>query len=125
VPNGGYPNGERVGRLEERMNRVEEGIANFRAFHQDVREFITRADTRDEERKDALERRDNEVKEAVRRRESKLNMWFAILGLTVAILTGLVGYLTYRDSQRKLGETAKPVVSSTQDSGLPQGITQP
>ena len=34
---------ERMGRLETRMDRVEEGISNFRAFQADACDFFSRA----------------------------------------------------------------------------------
>lgn len=66
------PAGERVARLEERMNKVEEGVANFRDFQTDVRKFITRSDTREEER------------EKLDRKRAKVHYWW------LALLTGLI-----------------------------------
>jgi hypothetical protein len=48
---------ERFGRLEVRMERVEEGIANFREFQVDARKFFTRADKDAEHRKEVDARR--------------------------------------------------------------------
>jgi hypothetical protein len=93
------------------MDRVEEGVANFREFQNDARKFFTRADTRDEERKIHQDTRDKELKAAVDLHTAKQNKWFALLGLIVATMALLIGWLTYRDSQRKVGDN-HPVTQS-------------
>ena len=35
---------DRVGILEHRVNKVEEGVANFREFQEEARDFFSRAD---------------------------------------------------------------------------------
>lgn len=115
---------ERMGRLETRMDRVEEGISNFRAFQTDARDFFSRADERAIAEKEHGDRRDEEIKEALHSREHsadhKLNAIMAvvaILGALTMSLTLLLGYLTYRDTVRK-NSFAEPV-SQSQDTGIP------
>lgn len=94
---------EAIGRLEERMDRVEEGVANFKAFQRDAREFFTEAqtrallekefrNTRDQEIKDALGATIRHAEEADRKsalRQGWLMAGIGILTLLVAILLGL------------------------------------
>ena len=115
---------ERMGRLEARMDRVEEGISNFRAFQADACDFFSRADERAIAEKEHRDRRDEEIKEALHSREHsadhKLNAIMAvvaILGALTMSLTLLIGYLTYRDTVRK-NSFAEPV-SQSQDTGIP------
>lgn len=115
---------ERMGRLETRMDRVEEGISNFRAFQTDARDFFSRADERAIAEKEHRDRRDEEIKKALHSREHsadhKLNAIMAvvaILGALTMSLTLLLGYLTYRDTVRK-NSFAEPV-SQSQDTGIP------
>jgi hypothetical protein len=60
--------------LDARTKRVEDGVSNFRAFQADVREFITRADTREEERRRFQEIRDKEIKDALQAHYQKINL---------------------------------------------------
>ena len=66
-----------------------------------------------------------EREEGDKARSAKQTTWFTLLGLVVAVLALLVGWLTYRDSERKMGETAKPVVSSMQNSAALPSQYQP
>ena len=117
---------ERVGKLETRMERVEEGIANFRVFQGDARDFFSRADERAISDKEHRDKRDEEIKNALHSREHsadhKLNVIMAvvaILGALTMSLTLLLGYLTFRDTVRK-NSFAEPVSQSrTQDTGIP------
>ena len=38
--------GVKIGKLETRMDKVEEGVSNFRAFQVEARDFFTRSDER-------------------------------------------------------------------------------
>jgi hypothetical protein len=118
--------GERLGRLEERMNRVEQGVSNFREFQADARDFFSRADERAKNEAVHRNRRDEEIKSTLAASDRKMNRRLGFAGLVVAILALLVGWLTYRDSQRKVGENTAPVVQSSQqnqqqDAGGPTG----
>lgn len=68
---------ERLGRLEERMETVEEGVANFKLFQKDMREFTTefKANERNKEKTD--------------KRRAKVHYFLLTLlsGLIVALFT--------------------------------------
>ena len=98
---------------EQRILVTEKGVANFRDFTAEVREFITRADTRDEERERFQNKRDQEIKEALDRRDKRINSWLAVASTLILALTLLVAWLTWRDSRRAAID-ANPAVSSTQ-----------
>lgn len=70
-------NGERVRELEVRMEQVEEGVANFRAFQLENRDYM------------GWSRRKREEDEARDKRRSKIH--FALLG---ALLTLAIGIAT-------------------------------
>ena len=55
---------ERLGKLEWRMDRVEEGVSNFRQFQVDARSFFDRADERARTEEAFHNRRDQEIKDA-------------------------------------------------------------
>jgi hypothetical protein len=100
------------------MNRVEEGVANFRDFQQDARDFFTEHRTNEARREEFQNKRDQEIKDHLARRD----FWFM---LAVALMGLVLGWLTYRDSERKISATsANPVVSyeQKQDAANP---TQP
>lgn len=48
------------------------------------------------------------------KRDRRLDTRIALGGVLIALLALLVGWLTYRDSQRKVGDAHQPVVSSSQ-----------
>lgn len=48
--------GEELVRHDERLKVVEAGVANFRTFQKDVRDFISRYDEREETREEARKR---------------------------------------------------------------------
>jgi hypothetical protein len=55
-----------VARQDERLQIVEEGVSNFRAFQAEVRDFIVRSDDREEARESArvaAQQRDDKRKE--------------------------------------------------------------
>ena len=68
------------------MNRVEEGIANFRDFQADARAFFTRSDTRDEERKDHQNQRDKEIKDTLTASNRRFTKYVVLIGLVPAII---------------------------------------
>jgi hypothetical protein len=86
-----------LARHDERLKLTEKGVANFRAFTTTVEEFITRYDSNREANIEFQNKRDKEnaVREARR---------WQLAGTILAVLSLLVGWLTYRDSQRKLSE---------------------
>jgi biopolymer transport protein ExbB/TolQ len=101
---------------------VKEGVANFRKFYSEVREFIVRSDTRELERKLALEAgerertrvllaHEKEVKLALQTSASKVedkNRRFTKQATIVLIIIGILGllgtvfsgYVAFRDLVR-------------------------
>lgn len=84
---------ERVAVLETRMNRVEEGVANFRGFQQEARDFFMESRTRAATEKLFHETRDREIKEALQASNDKLNrnisrrsLLWQVVGVFVAIM---------------------------------------
>jgi hypothetical protein len=82
------------------MNRVEEGIANFRSFQIQALDFFSRQDERAKNDEKQRNRRDQEIKDHLEAANSKVNIRLAIAALIVGVLTLLVGWLTYRDAKR-------------------------
>lgn len=82
---------ERIVALEGKMDRVEEGIANFRDFQSDARDFFSRADERAKTEKEFHNRRDAEIKEAMEARHQenadKLNLIESQIGKKTLLWT--------------------------------------
>ena len=87
-------------RIVERMDGVEDYVE---------KQKIVRAD-----REQVDEAREKKLKDALEKADRKLNTRIAFAGVVIAVLALLVGWLTYRDSQRKLSDIHQPVVSSMQ-----------
>jgi hypothetical protein len=123
-------NGERFGRLEQRMDTVEEGVANFRNFQKVAADFFSRADERaendekhrnkrDQEIKDAVALRDKEIKDAVALRERIEERRWKFAGLVLGIIMAVVTILAYLEGTRRAhgdytGAKPDTVLSSTQ-----------
>ena len=75
---------EGLGKLEWRMDRVEEGVANFRDFQKDAREFFTRADERAKAEKTFHDLRDKENKERMDERHRQNQEKLAVVEAKVA-----------------------------------------
>jgi type VI protein secretion system component VasK len=101
---------ERLGVLENRMERVEEGVANFRAFQVEARSFFTRADTRAEAEKARYVRRDQEAAA----HEAKLNRRLGLGTLIVLVLTLVLGVLVYFEGRRQAREALTVPADTTQ-----------
>lgn len=82
---------------DERLKVTERGVANFRTFTTTVEQFITRYDTNREANIKFQDQRDKENAAREARR------WQAA-SIVLTIMALLVGWLTYRDSQRKLSD---------------------
>jgi hypothetical protein len=67
---------ERLGRLEVRMDLVERGVANFRDFQEDARDFFSRQDEREK------------IKDQLDKRRSRIH--FALLGGLISLVVGLI-----------------------------------
>ena len=70
------------------MQTVEEGIKNFRDFHSDVRDFISRSDERAIHRA-KMEQEDKEEKAVVDKRRARIHFWW--LGLLSGAILLLLG----------------------------------
>ena len=110
------------------MDRVEEGVANFREFQVDAREFFTRSDERARHRI-RQEQEEKEEREKIDQRRSRIHFWW--LGLLSAIIvvgfSALLAWAINFESKHKISQDhpAQSRLQLRQDSGLPQGITQP
>jgi hypothetical protein len=114
-------NGERLAKLEQRMNVVEQGVANFRAFHNEVREFITRADERAQMRIE-----EDEKKQRTDKKRARFHYW--LLGILSAIIVaGFSALFTWLISgNHHVVEKHESGVSYSQpqDAGLPQAYVK-
>ncbi len=110
---------ERIAKLEVKMNRVEEGVANFRTFQQDARDFFTehRTEAREQERR--RKERDEEIKAALQAAERKQDRKLAIIGIALACLTLFCGAIAALEAwhQLKTGELAPPSIFSSMTQG--------
>ena len=104
---------------DERLKVTERGVANFRTFTTSVEQFITRYDTNREANIKFQEQRDKENAAREARR------WQAAT-IVLTILALLVGWLTYRDSQRKLADRmTNPGLQSQQNQPQVSGSGAP
>jgi hypothetical protein len=116
---------ERVGILETKMDRVEEGVANFRDFQKDAREFFTDSRSRAIAEKEFHDRRDKENAERQDLRDKKMAIRLTILGL---VLGALALWPIIKDVLGvKVSVNAPPSVSqqsAPQDTKLPPGYVK-
>jgi hypothetical protein len=105
---------ERMGRLETRMDRVEEGVSNFRLFQAKAAEFYVLADERAENEMEFHNTRDQEIKDALRARERSLNHRLAVIGI---ILTLMGLWPIFKDIAHIKLSFNSPAVQSTQNAG--------
>ena len=68
------------------MNRVEEGVSNFREFQVDARDFFSRADERAKDEEKQRNKRDQEIKDTLTERDARLNRRLVIIGLLISAL---------------------------------------
>jgi hypothetical protein len=66
------------------MNRVEEGVSNFRSFQVDARDFFGRADERAKTEMEFHNKRDQEIKDALAAANENMNREIANAGLKAA-----------------------------------------
>ena len=111
--------GERFGRLEVRMDRVEKGVSNFVDFQKEARDFFSEHRATEAEREKQLNKRDQEIKDSLAehyedqdRKQKNRQFWLmwvlALLGSILAILTYLEG-----NKQVKGGELSWPKITSS------------
>ena len=74
------------------MDRVEEGVANFRAFQEDAREFFTLHNERERAAEDIESKRHSE-------NQTKINLILAITAIVGCFLTAAGIYVTYQVSK--------------------------
>ena len=109
------------GVIQNTLSRIVAKVeGNGKEGMQDVLNgFITEYRTTVKNQEEFQDQRDKEQLARDARHERKVNLML----LVCAVLTLLIGYLTYRDSERKISSTAQnPVVSFTQpkqDAQLP------
>lgn len=85
-----------------------EGVANFRSFQNDAREFFHRADERAKTEKEFHNTRDAEIKEAMEARHRDNAFRFNVIGIVLTAVLALLAFLTWRDTQQK-NSFASPV----------------
>jgi hypothetical protein len=68
------------------MRVVKEGVANFREFQQDARDYFTEAKTRALENEKHTNRRDQEIKDTLADHNRKISIW-------IAVITVIIGFL--------------------------------
>ena len=109
-----------IGKLEERMNVVEEGVANFRSFQTDVREFITRSDERAKQRAQQ-EQLEKEQRDKLDKKRARIHFWW--LGLLSGAILLLFGaflqwaanhHVSSQNHQQQVSEERQP-----QDARVP------
>ena len=122
---GGPPGFLETARAEDndRFQRIFDALGKLRPLE----DFVTKHNATEEQReKDRIER-DKTIADKLDESDKRLNARLAFAGLVVAILALLVGWLTYRDSQRKVGQNPPMATTSQaqpQDSGLSFKPTQ-
>ena len=107
---------ERLRELEILMSRVTHDLyGNGQpGFIPDVLEFITRADERALNEEKQRNKRDQEIKDTLSAHNGRVSRRLGLGMLAIALMGLLLGWLTFRDSQRKVGEIIPPVVQSSQ-----------
>jgi hypothetical protein len=81
-----------MGRLEQRMDRVEEGVANFRDFQLTARDFFTRSTTLEKEREEQQQNRHRENQEKIQQVSNQIGrktLWWTAAGVSLT-LAGIV-----------------------------------
>ena len=96
-----------LARLDERMNRVEEGVANFRAFQVDMRQFVTTFNQREADRRITEE---HQTKRSDRR-------WTAMLVIGTLMGTAIAGLVAIRGWEDAHLAVPSAVLSAPQNPG--------
>jgi hypothetical protein len=68
------------------MNRVEEGVSNFREFQSDARAFFTRHETREEERNIHQSKRDQEIKDALEAKNKRMGIVLGVIAVIPVVI---------------------------------------
>ena len=91
------------------MNRVEEGVSNFREFQVDARDFFSRADERAKDEEKHRNKRDQEIKDTLAERDARLNRRLVIIGL---LISALALWPVLKDLAHIKVSVTTPIVSS-------------
>jgi hypothetical protein len=136
--------GVKIGKLETRMDRVEEGVANFRAFQVDARDFFTRSDERALVEQRFRDKRDEEIKEAAKGAAAEVKLvlderhfkadrsdrlWKRGMAIAMLIVVTCGVWIAYREYERKIATLTIPApITHTsqprQDTTIPQSYNQ-
>ena len=120
---------ERFGRLEERMNVVEEGVSNFRNFQVDARDFFSRADERARTEIEFRNKRDREIKDALAGANRRLNTHIAIASLIIGTMLLILSILALPELNRVLHgdlsvkDSGQHLAGSQFDAGNPSSVS--
>jgi hypothetical protein len=107
------PDNERVGRLEVRMEKVEEGVSNFRDFQLEARDF------------QGWFRREQEHRKETDKLRSRWHFWLLgiLSGLIVAGFGVMLGWALNFEKRHKVSSDDAPFAISSQqhpqDAGNP------
>ena len=113
---------ERIRELEVKVETALEGVANFREFQRDARDFFSRHDSREEEQEKTESHRHQQ-------NQTKINIILAITAIATLIIMAVGVYVSYEVSRHSMLNPAdlfrscqvEPVLSYAQPqvSGLP------
>jgi hypothetical protein len=96
-------NGERCGRLEVRMDKVEEGVSNFIEFQKEARVFFTTFDVNEANRKETDSRR------------AKIH--YALLTMLIGMVLAMFTFILSKLPEIHIGFGA--VTQSSQETKIP------
>jgi hypothetical protein len=115
--------GVKIGKLETRMDKVEEGVSNFRAFQVEARDFFTRSDERAKAEQKFHDKRDAEIKEAANAAAAAVKLvlderhkkadrsdrwWKRAMAIATLIIMTCGVYIAYREYERKIAGLTSP-----------------
>lgn len=108
---------EAVIRLEQRMNVVEEGVANFRDFQAEARQFFTEYKTTEKMKQLEAE----SIKQALVVSDRRTTTMLTLIAIALTLIFGILGaWIGYRTMHEKDAQTYPTSVQSPQNAG-PRG----
>lgn len=87
---------ERTGRLEERVNKLEEGVSNFRAFQVEAREFFTEIRTQKKAEIEFHNTRDQQIKDALSKSNMAIKRWMMLIAALACLASIVDVFIHYR-----------------------------
>jgi hypothetical protein len=87
---------ERTGRLEERVNKLEEGVSNFRAFQVEAREFFTENRTQRKSEMEFHNTRDQQIKDALGHSNMYIKRWMMLIAALACVASIVDIVIHYR-----------------------------